>query len=152
MRNLFLQLSSDLTGFSAAELEGTGLVDTYQSLIESVLGPALSAKFHALAEVVTTGDEATRTQQITTQLVPDAVFWPVAESLVRLWYLGSWKALPDQWYAAQNLPPPKAGDSGASHVPSGASYVEQLSYRAAGAHPPGAKATGYGSWSLPPVF
>ena len=31
-------------------------------------------------------------------------------------------------------------------------YTAQLAYRAAGAHPPGANPTGYGSWSLDPVF
>lgn len=153
MRNVFLRFCSALTGFSAAELEGSGLVDAYQDLLDTTLGFELAAKFYVLAaSVVSAGSDTAQADRIVAQVLPDPVFWPVAEGLLTLWYVGWWKALPNDWYTAQNLPVPSAGNSGLAHVPFASAYTEQLSYRAASAHPPGVKPTGYGSWSLPPVF
>ncbi len=40
----------------------------------------------------------------------------------------------------------------AAYAVSAAAYTEGLLWRAIGAHPPGAKAPGYGSWAVPPVI
>ncbi len=39
-RKTFLQFSAELTGYPAVELEGTGLVDEYQDLLEKQVGDA----------------------------------------------------------------------------------------------------------------
>lgn len=129
-RRLFLDLCSELTGFSRFELEGTGLVEAHQKLLEGVLGEPMSERFYALAAAVLSSDAAAdREQKIRETLLPPAPFWPVVSSLITLWYLGTWDG----------------------HTPSPLAYVEQLSYQAAHAHPPGAKPTGWGSWAKAPV-
>jgi hypothetical protein len=153
MRDLFVQFCSEITGFPDASLEGTGLVETYRKLIEQVLGDELVTQFYDLVELIVRleGVEA-RQKQIVASVLPSTIFWPVTSNLISLWYLGVWTQLPATWYQAQGLPLPGTDDAGKTHVPSDSAYVEQLSYRVAGAHPPGAKPTGFGSWSIPPVF
>ncbi len=97
-------------------------------------------------------DPGEREKRIRTSLLPPSKFWPVVSSLIGLWYLGIWTQLPDSWYAATGLPIPGSNDPGSTHTPSQLAYIEQLSYRTADAHTPGAKPTGFGSWSTPPVL
>jgi hypothetical protein len=151
-RAVFLDFCSVITGYSNFILEGTGLVDTYQELIETVLGPKLSSEFYGLAKsVVSHPNIDERENQVRTSVLSSSTFWPVVSGLIALWYLGTWAQLPDRWYAAAGLPVPGPNDPGRTHVPTPGAYTEQLSYRTAVAHPPGAKPTGYGSWSTPPV-
>lgn len=150
-RRAFLILSSELTGYSGLELEGTALVDSHQQLVSDVLGPQLTSEFYGLAEPIVNGPDADfRQQKIRDTFLPSK-FWPVLSSLITLWYTGTWTQLPDSWYAAAGLPVPGPKDAGRTHTPSGLAYIEQLSYRAAEAHTPGAKPTGFGSWSVEPL-
>lgn len=150
-RRIFINLSSELTGYSVVELEGTGLVDSYHELLGKILGPKLSFEFYHLAEaMMNLPDTSSREQGIRDLFFPSNL-WPLLSSLIALWYLGSWIQLPDSWYAAMDLPVPGPGDPGSSHTPSELAYIEQLSYRTAGAHTPGAKPTGFASWSIEPV-
>lgn len=150
-RHRFLQFCSDITGFSPFQLEGTGLVETYLGLLDGVLGPH-AARFDQLVATVIAVPPAERESVLQTALSCLDLNTPVIRGLISLWYLGVWNQLPDDWYAAAGLPKPGPADPGRTHVPNSAAYIEQLSYRVAGAHPPGARPTGFGSWSLPPVF
>lgn len=53
---------------------------------------------------------------------------PAAQSLILLWYCGIWEG----------------------RVVSGEAYLAGLQWVAAGAHPVGARAQGYGAWAVPP--
>jgi len=150
-RHIFLEFSSVLTGYSTLELEGTGLVGTYQELLGNVLGPTLTSEFYSLAGVVVSAVDADSREQKVREAFLPSKFWPVLTSLIWLWYLGAWTQLPDSWYAATGLPVPVPGDPGSTHTPSELAYIEQLSYRTAEAHTPGAKPTGFASWGMAPV-
>jgi len=153
-RLLFLKFSQEVTGYSYLELAGTGLVDEYRGIIEGALGEALSIYFYAKArEVMGIEDSEERKRKMTAEVLPSPILWPVVSNLVSLWYLGAWTVLPDSWYIATGGTKPGVGEPGSSKVPSSSNaYIEQLSYRTAGAHTPGTKPTGFGGWSIPPVF
>jgi hypothetical protein len=155
-RATFLKFSEEVTGYSSLDLEGTGLVDVYQAVVEGAIGDTLGAQFYALAaEVVSPVDPVQRENGMRAQVLPSAIFWPVVSNLISLWYLGSWTILPDSWFVATGRTKPGVGETGSSGLPSSQAtqaYIEQLSYRTAGAHTPGARPTGYGSWSIPPVL
>ena len=149
----FLNFNAEITGYSAVDLEGTGLVAGYQQLLEGALGENLTKQFYALANgVLAYKDPAQRENEMRTKVLPSTIFWPIVANLIALWYLGTWTVLPDTWYIATGMTKPGVGEPGSTHVPSAQAYIEQLSYRTAGAHTPGAKPTGYASWSIPPVF
>lgn len=148
-RAVFLALSALLTGFDAIDLEGTGLVDTHCSLIRDVVGSDLFDQFMMVAnDAIELPTVEARDRALRGRLLGSATFGPLGRNLIALWYLGQWDALPDGWFATNHLVPTTAN---ATHLPAGA-YEEALAYRAFGAHPPGAKPPGHGSWSSPPVL
>ena len=150
-RRVFLQFSAEVTGYASSELEGTGLVDQYFVLVGQVVGLALGDSLYELcAQVLQITDAGERHKAIATQFLPSPIWGPVLNNVITLWYLGVWNQLPDTFYQAASLPKPGPTDAGRPHVPSALAYVEQLSYRNAGAHTPGAKPTGFGSWSIAP--
>jgi hypothetical protein len=152
-RPIFLRFSEEITAYSSLDLEGTGMVDIYQAVLEGAVGSTLLPSFYALASAVTSPVDAVQREDVMrTKVLPSPIFWPVVSNLISLWYLGNWIIFPDSWYTATGLKKPANGEPGFGGVPSPQAYVEQLSYRTAGAHTPGAKPTGYGSWSIPPVF
>lgn len=152
-REPFLSFCSEITGYSAFDLEGTGLVDAYRQLIEDVLGPQLTRELNTLVDDVLFYPEGSKERDdvFRQHLLAPSLFWPVVSALISLWYLGTWNQLPETWYAAVGMPMPGPHDAGRTHVPSMLSYIEQLSYRTASAHTPGAKPPGFGSWSKVPV-
>jgi hypothetical protein len=147
-RALFLNFCSEITGYSPLELETTGLIDLYHKLIEEILAARLTDFYVFAKSVVDASGDVEATERI---LTSSSVFWPVVSSLINLWYLGNWTQLPDSWFAQTGLPTPGPGDAGRTHTPSSLAYIEQLSYRTADAHPPGAKATGFGTWGWQPA-
>jgi hypothetical protein len=147
-RSLFLNISSEITGYSPRELETTGLVDLYHELIEEILAARLTDFYGFAKSVVDSSGALEETGQV---MASSSVFWPVVSSLISLWYLGSWTQLSNEWYAQTGLPIPGPADAGRTHTPSSLAYIEQLSYRTADAHPPAAKATGFGTWGWQPV-
>lgn len=151
-RHTFLEFCSEITGYPSVALEGTGVVGLNQQLLEDVLGSDLSAEFYDLIETaLAPGEASEREKQIREIVLTSPVFGPVATNLIRLWYLGYWREMPDDWRQMTSRPKPGPTDVGRTHVPSELSYIEQLSYRTAQAHPPGAKPTGFGSWSKRPL-
>lgn len=152
-RRLFLEFCAEVTGYTPSDLEGTGLVDEYQALVAQQVGPAITQRLYAtVRRVLAHPPGKTREHAMQVDLIASPTLWPVVTSLIQLWYLGSWTSMSAAWYALAGEQPPKGVTPGSSHVPSPQAYVEQLAYRAAGAHPPGAKPTGHGSWAIAPVF
>jgi hypothetical protein len=140
----FLSLSSELTGFESIELRGAAVGEEYlRWLIASfpaVLGDLLEVWRRILADY----PPSEREVHLRRDVMADPRLGPFARSLVVLWYTATWNALPEEWSAAYG-----GGASDASHVFGGA-YAEGLAWKAARAHPVGAKPTGFGSWALAP--
>jgi hypothetical protein len=69
----------------------------------------------------------------------------VAQNLIRMWYCGTWAKLPDDWRAAYGTSPLDT-----DRVLSVEAYQAALQWVVAGAHPPGTRQQGFGSWAEPP--
>jgi len=157
-RSSFLDLSSELTGYSVIDLEGTGLVDQYFELLEHEIGNDVSEILYSTSKTVLLLKGKSREHAMAVEIAASPLLWPICQSLVNLWYLGQWNRMSGNWYKyfARIKPPSsnpvKGVDPGKSFVPSAQAYTEQLGYRGAGAHPPGAHPSGFGSWGLDPVF
>ena len=145
---LFVSLSETLTGFDAAELHSTALVQTYYALVPSIIGDRL------FGELLTRwrdtyirgyGDEPELLELVKLQILDDPDFGPLARNLGALWYLGMWNQLPAEW---RNVHGAWAND--VTFVVSPQSYTEALVWKAIHTHPPAAKQPGFGSWALPP--
>lgn len=154
-RRHFLQLSAEVTGYGESALEGTGLVDEYLALLQAELGATVMRQLDdATRHVLSHRNAAARARAMQLRILASPVLWPVVAGIMQLWYLGSWTSMSTQWYAlagmSQQMPPHVT--PGATRVPSAQAYEQQLAFRGAGAHPPGAKPTGHGSWAIPPVF
>ncbi|MEI6098387.1 MAG: hypothetical protein WCS20_08820, partial [Alphaproteobacteria bacterium] len=92
-------LSVALTGFTAFHLRGTGLLDTYTKLLAERMGPAaFAALIAAHAEVADIADPAGQKRAMRHKILSDACIGPAARSLLKLWYVGVWHALPAEWH------------------------------------------------------
>jgi hypothetical protein len=153
-RSVFLELSSELSGYPAIDLEGTGLADQYLNLVNDEIGEEVSEILFSTVESVLKLQGKARDHAMVVEISASPLIWPVCQSIVALWYLGQWTRMSANWYSyyAGMNPPVSSVDPGKSFVPSAQAYTEQLSYRGAGAHPPGAHPTGFGSWGLDPLF
>jgi hypothetical protein len=143
----FVALSAALTGFDAAELRGTGMVEEYLAFVTRAVGSRLVGDLlTAWADLVKEHGKATPpTAALRRVLLAPPTIGPVTRNIVVLWYLGEWNQLPADWrdrYGAD------AVDQ--SGVVSPEAYVQGLAWVAIGTHPQGAKMPGYGSWALPP--
>lgn len=147
-REQFLDLSVALTGFTAVELQGTGLVDTYYGLIPSIVGDELFGAFMTrwlYTDERGAGDEELLHDLIRVQILEDPDFGPLARNLAAVWYTGQWNQLPADW---RNRHGAWANDQ--TCIISPAAFAEGLVWKAMGTHPQAAKQPGYGSWALPP--
>jgi hypothetical protein len=141
----FVELSSELTGFSAFDLHGTGNVEAFCATVarvagEDVLDDLLAAFANARAE---TPEETARL--IRRDILSDLRLGPVARNVIKLWYVGTWYELPPEWVDAYG-----ASEENTTFGVSAAAYTEGLLWPAVGANPPGAKGPGYASWTGPP--
>jgi len=133
--DLFLEISAILTGFNKAELQGTGMVESYFNYVSNTPSDAQKANldfFFAKVQAIlkeTKGDEQALEFAVSDQLMPISAYNNMAQNIITLWYTGNW---------GQN-------------VVSAQSYIQGLMWDTAEAHPPGAKQPGFGSWSLPPL-
>ena len=152
-RRTFLQLSAEVTGYDEGDLEGTGLVDDYQALLAGQTGPVVTGQLlDAARRVLAHPTQKGRDGAMRVDILASPILWPLVTSLIQLWYTGAWSSMTTSWYALARVAVPAGVTPGKSFVPSMESYIQQLAFRAAGAHPPGANPTGFGSWSIPPVF
>jgi hypothetical protein len=143
----FLALSEDLTGFSAHRLKGTGLAETHLAHAAQRLGAAALADLlaaHAAARAES-ADDAALARTLRHRILSDPRLGPPARSLLKLWYVGVWHALPPEWHAAHG-----GALDDTDCVPRPAAYTEGLLWPAVGANPAGAKPHGYGIWARPP--
>lgn len=143
----FVQTSAVLTGFSAVELWGTGMVAAYRRVLDEAAGAPIAARLVATGEALVgrfPRNPAAVEEAYRHEILADATLGPVARSLIQLWYLGAWTQLPATWRRDHGANP---GDQ--SRVISAQSYPNALVYLAADTHPPGARQPGYGSWALP---
>jgi hypothetical protein len=140
----FLALSSDLTGFSVFDLRGTGEADAYLAAAVGVVGAkVINELVDAGAKLYGTG--AARERQVRRVILGDPKLGPVARCIIKMWFSGTWFALPPAWVAANG---PLERNATFTVRPS--SYAEGLLWKTIGANPAGAKAPGYGSWAEPP--
>lgn len=146
----FLQLSTVLTDFSEFQLLGTGQAELYYSTAVGIAGKSVISELLQVFRQVES-DAKSDPEKLETGLrsaiLSDEKLGPVARNLIKLWYIGTWYQLPGSWHERFGL----AGDD-KTFIPSPSSYVEGLLWTAIGAHPPGAKAPGYGTWTGPPVI
>jgi hypothetical protein len=135
----FIDLSVALTGFTEADLQSTGLVMLYFDELALVVGRTIRGRFLKQAA----GAPGTA--------MKDGNLWqPLAQNLLRLWYLGQWKRMPECWAKAHfdDASRKDYDEFGrdADRVISPRSYQEGLVWRAIGVNPPGAKQPGFASW------
>lgn len=144
----FLAISASLTGFSELELARTGMTDAYWSAVVDMAGEAISGDFMSTcADVITTTQTPTDLPgRIEEQILKHAIHGPLARNIILMWYLGQWNALPREWCDAYGS---RIDDR--NRMISAQAYRESLVWQAFGGHPRGAKPTGWGSWSEPPL-
>lgn len=147
-KDVFIALSVRLTGFDQAELAGTGLVDTYYDTLLRIIGEREAGQlFRYAAEALAADRERHdgKDTEFEKAVIGHSRFAPVAVSLIKLWYLGTWYPLSGDY---RDVNGSTADD--VEHVVSAQGYREGLVWAAAGAHPMGAKPPGFGSWATPP--
>lgn len=140
----FIAFSVELTCFSRFALLGTGQAEAYLDAADQAAGSIVDELLDCYRQLPQSGD---RSASLRTQILGDEKLGPVARAIVKMWYIGIWYALPRSWTQKYG-----AGVNNMSFMVSPASYAEGLLWPAIGAHPPGAKAPGYGSWADPPVI
>ena len=146
----FLSLSATLTGYSRFRLLGTGQADPYLTTVRAAAGDDVLAELlttFALVDCEAAGDPEALDEGLRAQVLSDEQLGPIARNLIKMWFVGTWYELPQEWrdrYAAR--------EPVSTHVVSPASYTEGLLWPTIGANPPGAKGQGFGSWVGPPAI
>ena len=151
----FLKLSSELTGYSTVDLEGTGLVKLFDDLVAHEIGDKVTEFLYDTARFVFNHKtEEERELAMRIYIIASPTLWPACKAIITLWYRGQWTSMSPVWFKYYaGVEPGAKVVPGKTKVPFfAAAYTQQLSYRAAGAHPPGAHPTGFGSWGIDPVF
>jgi len=120
--DLFILISSVLTGYEKTVLWGTGMAEQYLATADEKLGIEETDK------LLTYGKDAAK-------LLDNDALKVKARAVIKLWYLAQWSL---------GTPP-----SLFSISPS--AYTEALAWRAMGGHPQGARQQGFASWSNPPI-
>lgn len=146
----FLALSAALTGFSTFRLLGTGQAEAYLATLvktvgEPIAGDLMSA-FRAVADAAG-GAEAPLERGLRREILSDERLGPVARNLIKLWFVGTWYALPPEWHARHGADSPVG-----TFAVSPDAFVEGLLWPTVGAGASGAKPLGYGMWATPPRF
>jgi hypothetical protein len=122
------------------------MADAYLAAVIDVVGEATVGQLlDAWERVRRAGPDLE--ENLRREIFGDEKLGPIARNIIKLWYIGTWYQLPYAWTQTFG-----ALEKDVTFVVSPAAYVEGLLWPAIGSHPPGAKAPGYGSWSLPPVI
>jgi len=136
---LFLQLSEALTGYSSADLLGTGLLETYYNEVRDIVGGRIFGRL-----LVTWDESSSRSSEACTRILGDPMLGPIARNIITMWYVGNWNQLPRQWRQTYG-----AHARDLTRVISAEAFQEGLVWDAIGAHPPTAKSPGFGTWAAP---
>jgi hypothetical protein len=142
----FVAVSAALTGYSSAELLGTGMARTYLGHVMAIVGESFAARWLEVGHDVVRRSGHDLRLEIELRLLDDPDFGPVARNVIVLWYTGQWVQLPGPWRDRHGANP---ADVDAILSPD--SYTEGLVWDAIGAHPQGAKAPGFATWVTPPA-
>lgn len=133
--DVFVELSTVLTGFDAFELHATGMVERY---LETAVHQVGEAGVERLVQDLER--ESNDPDRLTDTLALD-----IARAITQMWYLGAWpKLLPSSHVALERE------DANVTFMVAPEAYVEGLVWRTFGGHPPGAKPPGFGTWAEPP--
>lgn len=135
---LFENLSIVLTGFSRAEIVGTGLLQTYFDTVKKELGKdTFEAILNAIQSIKISNPEhlSDKDSRQITDLMGNINFKTPVGQIIQLWYLGEWVV---GTFNPEN------------YIISSESYLEGLIWKAIAAHPMGGKQPGYGTWGFPP--
>jgi len=146
VKDTFLAFSAEVTAFTTFELLGTGMADAYLAAVTDVVGEATVQQLLSAWDGVRESGPAME-DNLRREIFGDEKLGPIARNIVKLWYIGTWYQLPYAWTQSFG-----ALEKDVTFVVSPAAYTEGLLWPAIGAHPPGAKAQGYGSWATPPVI
>lgn len=139
----FVTVSAALTGFTEAELWGTGQVDAYLGRLTDVAGADVTGE---LLETALTALKATDPKtELRLKVLDDEDLGPVARNAMVMWYLGQWDPMPATWRERHGMHPEDD-----ALVVSAAAWRAGLVWPAIGSHPMGAQPTGFGSWAEPP--
>lgn len=144
----FLNLSVDLTAFSAVELHGTGYSEKYYQTILHVIGDSIMTELLTTYRNLSTKagkDWPTKEQLLRQELLSSKKLGPIARNIIKIWYVATWYQLPPYWRDEFGALP-----NDGTFVVDAWAYPEGLLWLAVGAHPPGAKPFGYGSWTEKP--
>jgi hypothetical protein len=146
MKEQFVEFSAEVTGFTAFELFGTGMTDTYLAEVTKIIGEdRLGTLLDAYSAIKPVTQHNLRTSRMRREIFGDEELGPIARNIIKLWLIGIWEALPQGWVETYG---PIDGNTG--FTVNASAYTEGLLWVAIGANPPGAKAPGYGSWAYPP--
>jgi len=146
----FLDLSVLLTAFSEFDLRGTGYDQKYLQTLEKVVGAETVTDILEISRTLNSeakGNIELQEQFIRARLLSHIKFGPIVRNIIKMWYVSTWYELPQSWRDSYGTPP----NDGTFLVDTYA-YPEGLLWPAVGAHPPGAKAPGYASWTEKPVI
>ena len=139
-----------LTGFAEIDLVGTGLTQPYLQQVTAAAGDAVCNDLWAAAASLAQRfpqPSAERDAAIRAEILASSRFGPVARALLKMWYLGRWEQMPAEWRQQYGT-----ASADENRVISGLAYKQSLVWRACGTHPPGARASGFGTWAdAPPV-
>lgn len=145
----FLTLSAALTGYSRFRLRGTGQADAYLATTRTCVGDGVLGDVLAVSQQVhgdAADDAVALDRGIRAHILSDEKRGPVARNLIKMWFVGTWYQLPQEWRDVHGTRP-----ADVTHVVSPASYTEGLLWPTIGANPPGAKGQGFGTWADPPT-
>jgi hypothetical protein len=144
----FLDFSSVATAFTVFELRGTGVAADYLAAVDRVVGTAVTDQlldsYDRIRAEAATASRSTE-DAFRHEILSDPLLGPVARNVVKMWYVGTWYALPSAWTEAYGARPDDV-----TFTVSATAYTEGLLWPAIGANPPGAKPPGFGSWAGPP--
>lgn len=129
--DVFMSVSEAITGFSANELQATGLAETYYTYILGHLDAATFVEFLTVSKNVFessfTKDQLNNA--IGSEIMADPGMNDMAQKIITMWYLGTWEG---------------------AYI-NDLSYKEGLVWNLMHSHPPGAKQQGFASWNTKPV-
>ncbi len=142
--DLFLELSAFITGFERVELLGTGLALPYLEVVEKNIAPSLFVETLHKFDDARNDHPENIGQIMQRQFLAHPTYGPLLRTIIKLWYLGQWDALPESWQERFGNSTPVSG------IISSSSYLEGLVWKAIDAHPMGGKQPGFGTWSSAP--
>lgn len=143
----FIQMSEELCGIPSFYLSGTGYAELY---FQTAVNAAGDSRVDCLLDLYQSLPRCCRRHrevELRAKLLADEELGPVARNIIKLWYTATWLEMPQEWHSKF-----RPGTENCSFVASPYAYTESLLGPAVGAHPAGAKPTGYQSWTLPPTY